>query len=161
MRGAKAHPEDEYGVCANCQEELQQKRLSGAWAKHCIACQERWSRIAAMMAGTVESTALKTRHYGSILESSITATYIPSLIKMQRRVEFCLRGDGAHQRHSGGKARGCACCPGTGGAGSRRSATRSSACFFFGIELREAPDEREPGSPLQECLASFERCPTS
>src|SRR5213083_282555 len=32
---------DEHGVCANCQEELQQKRLEAVpWAKHCIACQE-------------------------------------------------------------------------------------------------------------------------
>jgi len=31
--------EDEYGVCANCQEEMQQKRLEAVtWAKHCIAC---------------------------------------------------------------------------------------------------------------------------
>src|SRR5689334_3819031 len=34
--------EDEYGVCANCQEEMQQKRLEAVpWAKHCIACQEK------------------------------------------------------------------------------------------------------------------------
>src|SRR5260370_30304419 len=33
---------DEYGVCANCQEELQQKRPEAVpWAKHCIACQEK------------------------------------------------------------------------------------------------------------------------
>ncbi len=33
---------DEYGVCANCQEELQQKRLEAVpWAKHCINCQEK------------------------------------------------------------------------------------------------------------------------
>src|SRR5205807_539504 len=33
---------DEYGVCANCQEEMQQKRLEAVpWAKHCIACQEK------------------------------------------------------------------------------------------------------------------------
>ena len=33
---------EEYGVCANCQEELQQKRLEAVpWAKHCIACQEK------------------------------------------------------------------------------------------------------------------------
>jgi DnaK suppressor protein len=33
---------DAYGVCANCQEELQQKRLEAVpWAKHCIACQEK------------------------------------------------------------------------------------------------------------------------
>src|SRR5437660_2036722 len=33
---------DEYGVCAICQEELQQKRLEAVpWAKHCIACQEK------------------------------------------------------------------------------------------------------------------------
>jgi DnaK suppressor protein len=33
---------DEYGVCANCQEELQQKRLEAVpWAKHCLACQEK------------------------------------------------------------------------------------------------------------------------
>jgi DnaK suppressor protein len=34
--------EDQYGVCANCQEEMQQKRLEAVpWAKHCIACQEK------------------------------------------------------------------------------------------------------------------------
>jgi DnaK suppressor protein len=33
---------DEYGVCANCREELQQKRLEAVpWAKHCINCQEK------------------------------------------------------------------------------------------------------------------------
>jgi DnaK suppressor protein len=33
---------DDYGVCANCQEEMQQKRLEAVpWAKHCIACQEK------------------------------------------------------------------------------------------------------------------------
>ena len=33
---------DEYGVCANCQEELQQKRLEAVpWAKNCISCQEK------------------------------------------------------------------------------------------------------------------------
>src|SRR3989475_6166575 len=33
---------DEYGVCANCQEELQQKRLeAGAGGEHCIAFQEK------------------------------------------------------------------------------------------------------------------------
>ena len=33
---------DEYGVCANCQEEMQQKRLEAVpWAKHCISCQEK------------------------------------------------------------------------------------------------------------------------
>ena len=34
--------EEEYGVCANCQEEMQQKRLEAVpWAKHCISCQEK------------------------------------------------------------------------------------------------------------------------
>lgn len=33
---------NEYGVCANCQEEMQQKRLEAVpWAKHCITCQEK------------------------------------------------------------------------------------------------------------------------
>jgi DnaK suppressor protein len=33
---------DEFGVCANCQDELQQKRLEAVpWAKHCITCQEK------------------------------------------------------------------------------------------------------------------------
>ena len=33
---------DDYGVCANCQDELQQKRLEAVpWAKHCITCQEK------------------------------------------------------------------------------------------------------------------------
>ena len=33
---------DEYGVCANCQEEMQQKRLEAVpWAKHCVNCQEK------------------------------------------------------------------------------------------------------------------------
>jgi len=32
----------EYGVCANCQEELQQKRLEAVpWTKHCLNCQEK------------------------------------------------------------------------------------------------------------------------
>jgi DnaK suppressor protein len=33
---------NEYGQCANCQEEMQQKRLEAVpWAKHCISCQEK------------------------------------------------------------------------------------------------------------------------
>jgi DnaK suppressor protein len=33
---------EEYGTCANCQEEMQQKRLDAVpWAKHCISCQEK------------------------------------------------------------------------------------------------------------------------
>jgi RNA polymerase-binding transcription factor len=33
---------NEYGVCANCQEEMQQKRLEAVpWAKHCLNCQEK------------------------------------------------------------------------------------------------------------------------
>ncbi|MGB8659098.1 MAG: TraR/DksA C4-type zinc finger protein [Candidatus Acidiferrum sp.] len=33
---------DDYGVCANCQEEMQQKRLEAVpWAKHCLTCQEK------------------------------------------------------------------------------------------------------------------------
>jgi DnaK suppressor protein len=33
---------EEYGTCANCQEELQQKRLEAVpWAKNCITCQEK------------------------------------------------------------------------------------------------------------------------
>ena len=33
---------EEYGSCANCEEELQQKRLEAVpWAKHCITCQEK------------------------------------------------------------------------------------------------------------------------
>jgi len=33
---------NEFGTCANCQEEMQQKRLEAVpWAKHCISCQEK------------------------------------------------------------------------------------------------------------------------
>ncbi len=33
---------NEYGSCANCQEEMQQKRLEAVpWAKNCISCQEK------------------------------------------------------------------------------------------------------------------------
>jgi DnaK suppressor protein len=33
---------EEYGTCANCQEEMQQKRLEAVpWAKNCITCQEK------------------------------------------------------------------------------------------------------------------------
>ena len=33
---------NEYGTCANCREEMQQKRLEAVpWAKHCINCQEK------------------------------------------------------------------------------------------------------------------------
>src|ERR1700737_3087949 len=33
---------NEYGLCANCQEEVQQKRLDAVpWAKHCINCQQK------------------------------------------------------------------------------------------------------------------------
>jgi DnaK suppressor protein len=34
--------DEDYGVCANCQEEMQQKRLEAVpWALHCINCQEK------------------------------------------------------------------------------------------------------------------------
>lgn len=34
--------ENEYGLCANCQDEMQQKRLEAVpWAKHCVTCQEK------------------------------------------------------------------------------------------------------------------------
>jgi len=34
--------EDEYGLCANCQDELQQKRLEAVpWTSHCVTCQEK------------------------------------------------------------------------------------------------------------------------
>lgn len=34
--------EDSYGLCANCEEEIQQKRLEAVpWARHCISCQEK------------------------------------------------------------------------------------------------------------------------
>lgn len=33
---------DSYGLCVNCGEEIQQKRLEAVpWARHCIACQEK------------------------------------------------------------------------------------------------------------------------
>jgi len=33
---------NEYGQCANCQEEMLPKRLEAVpWAKHCIGCQEK------------------------------------------------------------------------------------------------------------------------
>ncbi len=34
--------ENEFGLCANCQQEVQQKRLEAVpWARHCITCQEK------------------------------------------------------------------------------------------------------------------------
>ncbi|MGH9592788.1 MAG: TraR/DksA family transcriptional regulator [Bryobacteraceae bacterium] len=34
-----------FGLCANCEEEMQQKRLDAVpWAKFCIACQEKQER---------------------------------------------------------------------------------------------------------------------
>jgi DnaK suppressor protein len=34
--------ENQFGVCVNCQEEVQQKRLEAVpWARHCIGCQEK------------------------------------------------------------------------------------------------------------------------
>ncbi len=34
--------ENSFGLCANCQEEVQQKRLEAVpWARHCITCQEK------------------------------------------------------------------------------------------------------------------------
>jgi DnaK suppressor protein len=34
-----------YGVCTNCQVELQQKRIEAVpWARHCVACQEKMER---------------------------------------------------------------------------------------------------------------------
>jgi DnaK suppressor protein len=34
--------QDTYGSCANCESEVQQKRLEAVpWARHCIECQEK------------------------------------------------------------------------------------------------------------------------
>ena len=34
--------ENQFGLCVNCQEEVQQKRLEAVpWARHCITCQEK------------------------------------------------------------------------------------------------------------------------
>ncbi len=34
--------ENQFGLCVNCQEEVQQKRLEAVpWAQHCISCQEK------------------------------------------------------------------------------------------------------------------------
>jgi DnaK suppressor protein len=34
--------ENNFGLCTNCQEEVQQKRLEAVpWARHCIVCQEK------------------------------------------------------------------------------------------------------------------------
>lgn len=34
--------ESNFGLCVNCQDEVQQKRLEAVpWARHCIACQEK------------------------------------------------------------------------------------------------------------------------
>src|SRR5712691_7830835 len=34
--------QNEFGLCANCQQEVQQKRLEAVpWARHCITCQEK------------------------------------------------------------------------------------------------------------------------
>ena len=34
--------ENSYGLCVNCQEEVQQKRIEAVpWARHCIICQEK------------------------------------------------------------------------------------------------------------------------
>jgi DnaK suppressor protein len=41
----KRMKENAYGLCANCQEEVQQKRLEAVpWARHCIECQEKQER---------------------------------------------------------------------------------------------------------------------
>jgi len=34
--------ENSFGLCVNCQEEMQQKRLEAVpWARHCLVCQEK------------------------------------------------------------------------------------------------------------------------
>ncbi len=34
--------DNSYGLCVNCREEVQQKRLEAVpWARHCITCQEK------------------------------------------------------------------------------------------------------------------------
>jgi len=34
--------ENQFGLCVNCREEVQQKRLEAVpWARHCITCQEK------------------------------------------------------------------------------------------------------------------------
>src|SRR5260370_6950920 len=56
--------------------------------------------------GTVERRDLKTRHHGTIRLSAITWTYLPSLTKNKKRVEFCWRGARKLiHRHDGSSAR--------------------------------------------------------
>ena len=36
------HPNNTFGICVNCETELQQKRLEAVpWARHCTTCQEK------------------------------------------------------------------------------------------------------------------------
>ena len=46
IEGARARIKNgSYGVCTNCQVELQQKRIEAVpWARHCVACQEKMER---------------------------------------------------------------------------------------------------------------------
>ncbi len=77
---------DEYGVCANCQEEMQQKRLEAVpWAKHCIVCQEKMEQG---LLGKRNQFSPSPRSF----RPEVTPMYIPSLIRVRKGVHFCRRG---------------------------------------------------------------------
>ncbi|HEV3220861.1 MAG TPA: TraR/DksA family transcriptional regulator [Candidatus Acidoferrales bacterium] len=43
--GLKRMKEGDFGECANCEKEIQQKRLDAVpWAKYCVECQEKQER---------------------------------------------------------------------------------------------------------------------
>src|SRR5260370_35078720 len=100
--------------------------------------------------GTVERRDLKTRHHGTIRLSAITWTYLPSLTKNKKRVEFCWRGARKLiHRHDGSSARRRA--PRLAGGDQGRAGQRG---FPFRIPHRRSaasdPGRRAPvrGGPL-------------
>src|SRR5882762_3453121 len=116
---------------------------------------KRWSRACCNDGrSTVESTGLPTRsgqvpthHYGTIPKGSITAAYIPSLIKMQRRVEFRPRdGRKLIQRHGGSATRRCARL---GLAGGDKQRGRQRVFPSRMPQPRAGAEEREQGTPLR------------
>ena len=118
---------DEYGVCANCQEEMQQKRLEAVpWAKHCITCQEKMEQgLLSLPLDKAGRAASLPRLAGRILRSDcseITLAYILSFNIRMERVDFSLRHgrrffvnvasdftQGCARMAGGG--RGCGCQP--------------------------------------------------
>src|SRR5277367_3720019 len=118
---------DDYGVCANCQEELQQKRLAAVpWAKHCITCQETMEKSLLSSLRILRGKSGQPRGAGRIhLTDPLAITYL--------NVHSPFHYKARESRFLGARTLPCTCrrvSRGVCANGLRKPATPSSAFSF-------------------------------